>query len=142
MRLARPLCVRLVESARGAPGAHEGSTAGSTRKVRHDTKHIANRGPVWEVSLLSKGQEMTREQVASALEQEISKLVNAQASDVAPDRLLSQVINSVGFLQLIATMENRLGVTIDDEAVYEAGPVTIGDLADFLFSLVSQRSPA
>jgi acyl carrier protein len=83
---------------------------------------------------------MTREQVASALEQELAKLVNAQAGEFAQDRLLSQVINSVGFLQLLVVIEKRLGVAIGDEAIYEAAPVTIGDLTDFLFSLVAQRS--
>jgi acyl carrier protein len=86
---------------------------------------------------------MTREQVAAALEQELSQLVNAPAGELARDRLLSQMVNSVGFAQLVAAMESRLGVTIEDEAIYgDAAPVTIGDLADFLFSLVAQRSPA
>lgn len=84
---------------------------------------------------------MTRDQVAAVLAEELSKLLNAPPEELTQDRLLSQVINSVGFVQLMVNLERRLGVLVDDEAVYDAAPATLGDMADFLFSLVAQRPP-
>ena len=83
---------------------------------------------------------MTREQVAAALEEELSKLLKVQAAELTQDRPLSQMINSVGLMQLMVTMERRLGVVVEDEAIYNDASATIGDLANFLFSLVAQRS--
>lgn len=85
---------------------------------------------------------MTRESVKSALEQEISSLLGGKAEGIQDDQLVSQRVNSLGFVQLIAALEARLGITIGDEALYEAAPVTFGDLVDFLDAQIgAQRSP-
>lgn len=74
-----------------------------------------------------------REHVAALLWQEVCRLTSDSPSAIAEeDRLLSQVVSSSGFLRLLLGMEGALGIVVDDEDLYDAAPVTLGDLIDFL----------
>lgn len=85
---------------------------------------------------------MTRESVTSALEQELSSLLGSKVDRLTDEQLVSQLVNSMGFLQLLTSIEARLGISIGEEELYEAAPVTIGDLIDFLHAQAeAQRSP-
>jgi len=76
---------------------------------------------------------MQREMMFRTLQQELEQLTSRQmAGALAEDHLLSQILSSSGFLQLVLALESRLGITVEDEDFYEAAPVTVGDLVDFL----------
>lgn len=76
---------------------------------------------------------MTREAVGTVVRDELTKLTRGEtAAAIDDDHLLSQLINSSGFLRLMIAVENQLSISIDDEDFYEASPVTVGDLVTFL----------
>jgi acyl carrier protein len=75
---------------------------------------------------------MQREMMFRTLQQELEQLTSQHmAAALAEDHLLSQIVSSSGFLQLVLALESRLGITIEDEDFYEAAPVTVGDLVNF-----------
>lgn len=83
---------------------------------------------------------MTKDAIFSTLQQELQRLTSPQAAaGLARDQLLSQIISSSGFLQLLIALESKLGITIEDEDFYEAAPVTVGELVDFLHQQVEGR---
>ncbi len=75
---------------------------------------------------------MTRNDLLHTLRQEIQKVTGYEAP-LEEQQLLSQILNSMGFLRLLLTVEDRLGIVIDDEDFYTAAPLTVGDLAAFLY---------
>lgn len=76
--------------------------------------------------------ELDRDAVARLLWQELCALTSeGVGSEVEEDRLLSQAVSSAGFLRLLLAMEQKLDLVVDDEDLYEAAPVTVGDLVDF-----------
>lgn len=83
---------------------------------------------------------MTRDVLFETLQRELERLTG-QSSPAAlnEEQLLSQIINSSGFLQLLMALEAKLGITIEDEDFYEAAPVTVGDLTSFLFAQSTRR---
>ncbi|HSK79278.1 MAG TPA: acyl carrier protein [Thermoanaerobaculia bacterium] len=86
---------------------------------------------------------MTRDTLFETLKQELQRLTGQQsAAALSEDHLLSQIINSSGFLQLLMALEAKLGITIEDEDFYEAAPVTVGDLVTFLHTQGERRIPA
>lgn len=83
---------------------------------------------------------MTRDVLFETLKQELERLTGQPSAAVlSEEHLLSQIINSSGFLQLLMALEAKLGITIEDEDFYEAAPVTVGDLVTFLFEQSSRR---
>lgn len=75
---------------------------------------------------------MQREIVFRTLQQELEQLTSQQmAAALSDDHLLSQIVSSSGFLQLVLALESRLEITIEDEDFYEAAPITVGDLVNF-----------
>ena len=84
---------------------------------------------------------MTREMMFSTLQQELLRLTGQQvASALSEDHLLSQIISSSGFLQLLLALESELGISIEDEDFYEAAPITVGDLINFLHRQTLRRA--
>ncbi len=82
---------------------------------------------------LGTAKEAGRELVATLLWREVCRLTSESPSAAVEEgRLLSQVVSSSGFLRLLLATEKALGVVVDDEDLYEAAPVTLGDLIDFL----------
>jgi acyl carrier protein len=93
-----------------------------------------NESASWEIL-------MTREMMFSTLQQELLRLTGQQvASTLSEDHLLSQILSSSGFLQLLIAVESKLGITIEDEDFYEAAPITIGDLITFLHQQTLRRA--
>jgi acyl carrier protein len=83
---------------------------------------------------------MTRDVLFQTLKQELERLTGQPSTAaLSEEHLLSQIINSSGFLQLLMALEAKLGITIEDEDFYEAAPVTVGDLVSFLFAQSSRR---
>jgi acyl carrier protein len=86
---------------------------------------------------------MTRETLFETLKVELEHLTGQQsAAALHEEHLLSQIINSSGFLRLLMALEAKLGITIEDEDFYEAAPVTVGDLVSFLYGQSQRRIPA
>ena len=85
------------------------------------------------VTMVQERPELDRDAVARLLWQELCALTSEGIdSEVEEDRLLSQAVSSAGFLRLLLVMERKLELVVDDEDLYEAAPVTVGDLVDFL----------
>jgi acyl carrier protein len=83
---------------------------------------------------------MTRDVLFETLKQELERLTGQSSPGALnEEQLLSQIINSSGFLQLLMALEAKLGITIEDEDFYEAAPVTVGDLVGFLFAQSTRR---
>jgi acyl carrier protein len=84
---------------------------------------------------------MTREMMFSTLQQELLRLTGQQvALALSEDHLLSQIISSSGFLQLLIALESKLGIAIEDEDLYETAPITVGDLINFLHRQTRRRT--
>ena len=57
-------------------------------------------------------------------------------------QLLSQILNSMGFLRLLLSMEETFDIVIDDEGFYDAAPLTIDDLVNFLYEVQLEKVAA
>ena len=74
-----------------------------------------------------------KDNILKTIDLQISKqLGHSGSAGIREEDLLSQILDSIGFVKLIVNLEQEFHVAISDEDFYEAELITVNDLVNFL----------